>query len=204
MTVRAHTDRRKTRLNVVLEEARACTHCAEHFQTHEPRPVLRAAPPARVMLVGQAPGRKVHATGIPWNDPSGDHLRQWLDVDRDTFYDETKFAIIPMGFCYPGHGSSGDLPPRPECAPLWHERIRARLPDLQLTVLIGTYAHKHYLRQRAHKRVTDTVANFRDYLPEYIVTPHPSPRNRLWMKKNPAFERDVLPELRARVHEIID
>jgi uracil-DNA glycosylase len=199
----ARSTHAKTKLDVLLEEVRACRHCAEHFESHDPRPVLRAHPSARVMLIGQAPGRKVHATGIPWNDPSGDHLRNWLDVDRDVFYDESKFAIVPMGFCYPGHGPSGDLPPRPECAPLWHDRLRALLPNLELTVLIGTYAHRHYLGDRAHRKVTDTVANFRDYLPEYVVTPHPSPRNRLWMKNNPAFERDVLPELRARVHELI-
>ena len=190
-------------MNVLLEEVRACTHCAPHFTEHEPRPVLRAASNARVMLVGQAPGRKVHATGIPWNDPSGDTLRAWLDVDRDLFYDESKFAIVPMGFCYPGHGTTGDLPPRPECAPMWQERIRALLPALELTVLIGSYAHRHYLDGRARTSVSDTVASFREYLPEYIVTPHPSPRNRRWMKMNPSFYHEVIPELRARVHTLI-
>lgn len=204
MAKRAKTDQpvdatAKRRLTVLLKEVRACTHCAEHFAEHEPRPVLRAKATARVMLVGQAPGRRVHASGVPWDDPSGDNLRAWLGMGRETFYDESKIAIVPMGFCYPGHGKSGDLPPRPECAPMWHEKIRALLPNLELTVLIGQYAQKHYLGERAEKTLTETVRNFRAYLPEYVVTPHPSPRNRIWMKKNPFFEAEVIPELRERV-----
>lgn len=155
------------------------------------------------MIVGQAPGTRVHATGIPWNDPSGDRLRLWLDVDRATFYDERRFAIIPMGLCYPGRGTSGDLPPRPECAPRWHARLLAELPELELILLVGQYAQRYYLGERAHDSVTQTVRAWRDYLPRYLPLPHPSPRNQLWLKKNRWFAREVLPELKRRVHFLI-
>ncbi len=193
----------ENRLGVVLNEARACTHCAPHFEPHEPRPVLRAATGARVMIVGQAPGRRVHASGIPWDDPSGDTLREWLGVGKEQFYDESVIAIVPMGFCYPGHGKSGDLPPRPECAPMWHERVRGCLPSIELTLLIGRYAQAYYLGDRAERTLTETVRAYESYLPEYLVTPHPSPRNRLWLKKNPFFEASVLPLLRDRIRRIL-
>src|SRR5512138_2972935 len=149
----------------VTRQARACRRCEK---TLEPRPVFRAARSARLLIVGQAPGRRVHETGIPWNDPSGDRLREWLQLDRDTFYDESRIAIIPAGFCYPGKGKAGDLPPRPECAPLWHPRLRAALPDIQLTLLVGSYAQAYYLGNKAHKTLTETVHHYRDYLPEYL------------------------------------
>ncbi len=182
----------------LLAEARACIHCAQHLPLG-PRPVLRAHPDARVLIIGQAPGTKVHATGIPWNDPSGERLRDWLQVDRDAFYDERKFAIIPMGFCYPGKGKSGDLPPRSECAPLWHERLLAALPHLELTLLIGQYAQRYYLGSDAGKTLTETVRQWRDYGPHYLPLPHPSPRNQLWLKSNPWFTKEVVPALRARI-----
>jgi uracil-DNA glycosylase len=183
-------------LGACLAEVRACTLCAAHL---EPRPVLRAAATARLLIVGQAPGRRVHETGIPWNDPSGDRLRDWLGLDRPAFYDESRIAIIPTGLCYPGTVKGGDLPPRPECAPRWHPPLRARLPDIRLTLLIGQYAQAYYLGVRRQASLTATVAAWRDYLPEFMVLPHPSPRNQLWLKRNPWFAADLLPELRIRV-----
>ena len=184
-----------TRLDKLLAEVRACTICAAHLP-NAPRPVLRAACSARVQIVGQAPGRKVHETGIPWNDPSGDLLREWLGIERDTFYDATRVAIIPAGFCYPGTGLSGDLPPRPECAPQWHPRLRALLPQVRMTLLIGQYAQAYYLGARREKTLADTVRAYRQYLPAFFPLPHPSPRNRRWLAQNAWFERDVLPALR--------
>lgn len=193
----------QARLDQMLVEVRACTHCRAHLPRGA-RPVLRAHSTASVLVVGQAPGTKVHETGIPWNDPSGVRLRQWLDVPPDSFYDPTKFAIIPMGFCYPGRDlRGGDLPPRPECAPIWHERLRTLLPHIGLTLLIGSYAQRHYLGGRSHKTLTETVRHWRDYAPEYLPTPHPSPRNTLWLKRNAWFEKEVVPRLRARVHTLI-
>lgn len=186
-----------TKLNRLLVEVRACRIC-EGKLPNPPRPVLRAAASARVQIVGQAPGRKVHETGIPWNDPSGDLLREWLGIDRDAFYDARRIAIIPAGFCYPGKGPSGDAPPRPECAPLWHPRLRALLPRLRLTLLVGWYAQSYYLGDRRRKTLAETVRAWPEYLPEFFPLPHPSPRNRRWLQQHAWFERDVLPELRAR------
>ena len=149
--------------------------------------------------MGQAPGRRVHESGIPWNDPSGDRLRDWMQVERDTFYDERRIAIIPTAMCYPGTGSGGDLPPRPECAPLWHPRLRAALPNIRLTLLIGSYAQAYYLGKRAKKTLTETVRNYAEYLPDSLPLPHPSPRNQLWLKRNPWFAEEVLPELREQL-----
>jgi uracil-DNA glycosylase len=188
-------------LQQLLREARACRRCEQHLPLG-PRPVLRADERARVLIVGQAPGTRVHATGIPWNDPSGDRLRLWLDVDRDEFYDESRFAIIPAGLCYPGRGRSGDLPPRPECAPLWHPRLRALLPRVELTLLIGRYAQAYYLQERQQRTLTATVHSWRDYLPDFLPLPHPSPRNTLWLRVNPWFEQSVLPELRLRIRAL--
>lgn len=187
-------------LEGLLQEIRTCRLCEAHLPLG-PRPVLRAAASARLMIVGQAPGRRVHQTGIPWNDPSGDRLRLWLGMGRDAFYNEARIAIIPAAFCYPGTGSGGDLPPRPECAPLWHPRLRALLPRLRLTLLVGAYAQAYYLRKRVKPTLAATVQSWREYLPEFFPLPHPSPRNQRWFKLNPWFETEVLPELRHRLEE---
>ncbi|MDQ5900124.1 MAG: hypothetical protein QG624_1043, partial [Pseudomonadota bacterium] len=155
------------------------------------------------LIVGQAPGIRVHNTGIPWNDPSGDRLRHWTNLDKKTFYDINQIAIIPMGFCYPGTGPSGDLPPRKECASLWLAKLLAGLPNIQLTLLIGQYAQQHYLGKQAKTNLTQTVASFADYLPTYFPLPHPSPRNNIWLKRNPWFEKFILPALRITCSTIL-
>lgn len=185
----------------LLREARSCTVCEKHLPLGT-NPVLRASTTAKILIIGQAPGTRVHKTGIPWNDPSGDRLRSWMDIDRDTFYDEKKIAIIPMGFCYPGKGKSGDLPPREECAPLWHEKLLAQMPEIKLTILIGQYAQRHYLDDN-YKTLTERVKNWREFSPDYLPTPHPSPRNQLWLKRNPWFEEEVVPELRKRIERYL-
>ena len=185
---------------MLLEEVRACRYCEKELP-FEPRPVLRATASARLLIVGQAPGTRVHETGIPWNDPSGDRLRQWMAVEREFFYDESRVAIVPMGFCYPGKGASGDLPPRPECARLWRSRLLQCLPHIELTLAIGRYAQAYHLPNRG-QTVTATVQRWREYLPACLPTPHPSPRNQLWLKRNPWFEAQLVPELRNRLHQI--
>lgn len=189
-------------LRRLLKEISQCDVCAEHL-AHKPRPVVTAHPQARLLLIGQAPGRRVHESGIPWDDASGNTLREWLQMSREQFYDEKSVAIVPSGFCFPGSGKSGDLPPRPECAPLWHSHLLDGMPNIRLTLLIGTYAQKLYLRENGKKTLTDTVAAFQDYLPKYLPLPHPSPRNRPWLKRNQWFENDLLPELRKRVKKIL-
>lgn len=190
-------------LDPLLREVRACTACAAHLPLG-PRPVLRAGTTARLLIVGQAPGTRVHKTGIPWNDPSGDRLRDWLAVDRDTFYDESRVAIVPMGFCYPGTDArGGDRPPRRECAPLWHARLLAEMPAIELTLLIGQYAQRHYLGKRAKSSITETVRAWREYQPDYLPLPHPSWRNSAWLKKNPWFAEEVLPDLRSRLADLL-
>lgn len=182
----------------LLNEIRACTVCAAHLP-HGVRPVVAADPAARVLIIGQAPGRRVHESGVPWRDPSGNRLREWLQVDDATFYDPTKIALMPMGFCYPGTGKSGDLPPRLECAPLWHARLLEKMPQVQLTLLIGQYAQAKYLRGRAEKNLTETVRNFANYGGDTLPLPHPSPRNQIWLKRNPWFATELLPKLRDRM-----
>lgn len=184
----------------LLDEISRCRHCAD--LPLGPNPVLRAASSARVLVIGQAPGTKVHATGIPWNDPSGDRLREWMGLDRETFYDTSRIAIIPMGLCYPGKSRSGDLPPRPECAPKWHPALFALLPNIQLTLLIGQYAQNYYLG-KSKDTLTDRVKNFEKYLPHYFPLVHPSPRNTLWLKRNPWFEDDVIPALRNSTARVL-
>jgi len=187
----------------LLAEVRACTECAEHLPLG-PRPVVRAAESARLLIIGQAPGARVHETGIPWNDRSGDRLRDWLAVDKEVFYDENRIAILPMGLCYPGiDKNGGDAPPRPECAPLWHDPIRAWMPHIELTLVIGAYAQKRYLGKARKKTMTETVKSWRDYGPEYLPLPHPSWRNTAWLKKNPWFEADVLPVLRKQTKRLL-
>jgi uracil-DNA glycosylase len=183
----------------LLGEARACEHCAAHLPLG-PRPVLRAAASARLLIVGQAPGTKVHESGVPWNDASGERLRDWLAITPEAFYDERRVAIVPMGFCYPGvNPRGGDNPPRPECAPLWHPPLLATLGKIKLTLLVGSYAQAHYLGKTRGKTLTETVRNWRDYGPKFLPTPHPSWRTVSWQKKNPWYDTELLPELRARV-----
>jgi len=178
----------------VLNDARNCRLCTRNLP-HSPRPVVRAAEGARLLIIGQAPGARVHASGIPWDDPSGERLRDWLGVSREVFYDGNQVAIVPMGFCYPGKGRSGDLPPRPECAPRWHAELLACLPEIRLTLLIGRYAQQYYLADK-NMSLTNTVKNWRANLPQYFALPHPSPRNYSWLARNPWFEADVLPDLK--------
>ena len=180
----------------IAREASACRRCENVL---EPRPVFRAARTSRLLIVGQAPGRRVHETGIPWNDPSGEVLRGWLAMDRDEFYDAARIAIVPVGLCYPGTVGGADLPPPRQCAPLWQPRFRAALPEIGLTLLVGQYAQKHWLGAHNKGSLADTVRAFRDYLPEFFPLPHPSWRNKGWLKRNPWFEADVIPALRRRV-----
>lgn len=189
-------------LNALLKDVRSCIHCSEHLPLG-PRPVLRAHPKARLLIIGQAPGTKVHQSGIPWNDPSGDRLRSWLGLSREEFYDETKIAIMPMGFCYPGKGTSGDLPPRPECAPLWHDKILKHLPNIKLTLLIGKYAQERYLGDQRKATLTDTVRAWKEYTKDGLLPlVHPSPRNQIWLKKNPWFEKEVVPYIRMKIQKV--
>ncbi|NKB43626.1 MAG: uracil-DNA glycosylase family protein [Alphaproteobacteria bacterium] len=189
-----------TSLKKLLKDVRACTVCTKHLPLG-PRPIVRIAPSATLLIIGQAPGTKVHESGVPWDDKSGDRLREWLAVDKDTFYDESRIAIMPMGFCYPGvQKSGGDAPPRPECAPLWHEPLRKHLPNIKLTLLIGMYAQAHYLGARRKKTMTETVRSWPEYQSDGLLPmPHPSWRSTGWLKKNPWFEKDVLPVLRRAV-----
>jgi uracil-DNA glycosylase len=194
------TDRALTSL---LREIRACRVCAEHLPLG-PRPVLRAQAGARLLIIGQAPGTKVHESGIPWNDRSGDRLRDWLHLDRDTFYDESRVAIVPMGFCYPGiDKNGGDRPPRKECAPLWHARVVALLPRIQLILLVGSYAQRNYLKDACAPSMTETVRAWRRHAPLFMPLPHPSWRNTAWLKCNPWFDAELLPSLRKRVKSLL-
>ncbi len=192
--------KREPRLAALLREVRACTHCAAHLPLG-PRPIVQLAAGARILIAGQAPGRKVHQTGIPFDDPSGDRLREWMGVDRATFYDPGAVAILPMGFCYPGTGTAGDLPPRPECAPLWRERLLGHLGRPGLTLVIGAYAQAYHLGREGS--VTEAVAAWRTRWPALLPLPHPSPRNAIWVRKHPWFEAEVLPALRRRVREVL-
>lgn len=185
-------------LDPLLEQIRACTLCSAHLPLG-PRPVLQASAGARLLIVGQAPGTRVHASGVPWSDASGRRLRDWLGLDDATFYDASRVAIVPMGFCYPGRAGSGDAPPRPECRATWHPRLMPLLPDIELTLLIGQYAQAYGLGDARKASLTETVRAWREYFPRAVPLPHPSPRNVAWFKANPWFEGDVLPALRERV-----
>jgi len=197
--IRGGTD---SALAQLLLDVRACRLCEANLPLG-PRPVLRASETARLLIVSQAPGTKVHETGIPWNDPSGDRLRTWLGMNRDEFYDESRIAIIPMGLCYPGrHPKGGDLPPRPECAPHWHARLHALLPNIRLTLLIGQYAQRYYLDKDLGSSVTERVRAWQSYLPKFFPLPHPSFRNVAWLQKNPWFDTEVTPALREHVQNL--
>ncbi|EHS1185046.1 uracil-DNA glycosylase family protein [Vibrio vulnificus] len=186
-------------LEPLLTQIRACQVCASALPLGA-NPVIQAHSEAKILIIGQAPGTKVHHTSIPWNDASGNRLREWLDIEKQTFYDPKQIAIMPMGFCYPGQGQSGDLPPRKECAPLWHEALLKHLPNIELTLLIGQYAQNRYLSNKP-KTLTETVQNWQAWLPDYLPLPHPSPRNTLWLRKNPWFEEQTVPYLRQQVHQ---
>lgn len=185
----------------LLTEVRSCTICAPHL-LHGVRPVVQVHPSARVLIAGQAPGRKVHESGVPFDDASGDRLRDWMGVTREVFYDPRQIAILPMGFCFPGTGKSGDLPPRPECAPAWRAQLLGRLRHLELTLLVGQYAQAYHLEEKP-ATLTETVRSWRSYWPAAMPLPHPSPRNNIWMSRHRWFEADLLPLLRARVTEVL-
>lgn len=187
-------------LRLVLREVRNCQLCVSEIP--EPRPVLRAAASAKILIIGQAPGTKVHASGIPWNDASGKRLREWMAIDKETFYDESKIAIVPMGFCYPGKGNGGDLPPRPECAPAWHDKVISLLPNIKCTLLIGMYAQNYYL-DTEHENLTERVMSWREFAPEIFTLPHPSPRNQLWLRRNDWFEEETVPALQETIQQIL-
>ena len=191
------------KLKILLDEIRDCRLCEEHLPLG-PRPVVQADSKAKILIVGQAPGRKVHETGIPFNDPSGDRLRDWMGIEKSVFYDAAQIALLPMGFCYPGTGKSGDLPPRPECAEAWREKLLKKLPKVQLTLVIGQYAHRYHLADNQKKTLTETVKAWREFSEEGLLPlPHPSPRNNIWLKKNEWFEKDVLPALKTKVKKLI-
>ncbi len=191
--------------NTILElkrHVKACTLCEVELP-FPPKPMLSFSATSKILIVGQAPGIKVHESGIPWNDASGDRLREWMQVSKEQFYSTKYFSIVPMGFCYPGKGKSGDLPPRPECAKTWMSPILDKLPKRQLTLLIGQYAQGWFLKLRKKATLTETVKNWQTYLPEYFVLPHPSPRNNIWLKKNPWFEKKLVPQLGKKINEYL-
>ena len=181
---------------------KACTLCAEHLP-YPPKPVFSFSKKSKILVVGQAPGIKVHESGIPWNDASGDRLREWMQVSKEQFYDTKYFSIVPMAFCYPGKGKSGDLPPRRECADKWMQPILEKVSQIKLTLLIGQYSQGWYLNDAKKNTLTETVKSWEEYQPKYFVLPHPSPRNNIWLKKNPWFEKNLVPRLNKKVKELI-
>ncbi|MBK8526901.1 MAG: uracil-DNA glycosylase family protein [Rubrivivax sp.] len=189
-------------LRELLLAVRACRVCEARLPLG-PRPVLQAGTEARILVIGQAPGSRAHASGVPWDDASGDRLRSWMGVDKSIFYDADKIAIIPMGLCYPGRGASGDLPPRPECAPLWMAPLLAKLPRIELTLLIGLHAQRHFLGARRQRSLTETVGAWRDHAPAVMPLPHPSPRNTAWFQAHPWLEQELVPALRRRVQQLL-
>ncbi len=188
-------------LDNLLVQIRQCSLCEPDLPLGA-NPVIQASPTSKILVIGQAPGTRVHKTSIPWNDPSGDRLRQWLDMTRDQFYNADDIAIMPMGLCYPGKGRSGDLPPRKECAPMWHSKVIQQLPNLRMTLLIGQYAQRYYLPDRPGT-LTETVKEWKRWAPRYFPLPHPSPRNTLWLRKNPWFEKELVPFLASEVHKVL-
>lgn len=188
-------------MQTLTQEILSCQICKEYLPLGI-RPVFTAEEESKIVIIGQAPGKKVHENGIPWQDKSGDTLRRWLGVTEEEFYNPQLFALIPMGFCYPGKGKSGDLPPRPECAPQWHSKLLEKIENVKITLLIGQYAQAYYLKEKRFKTLTETVQNYQNYLPEYFPLPHPSPRNNIWMKKNEWFEESILPQLTQKITAI--
>lgn len=190
-----------THREALLQEVKGCRHCAEHLPLG-PHPIVILPPTARIAIVSQAPGRIAHESGTAFQDASGLRLRQWLGVDEHIFYQEGSLAVLPIGFCYPGRGKSGDLPPRPECAPLWHNRLWPLLPQIRLKLLVGAHAQKYYLGKNRRRTLTDTVRHYRAYLPEFFPIPHPSPINTGWLRRNAWFEAEVVPELQSMVRKL--
>lgn len=186
----------------VIKNVRACDHC-EKYLPHGVRPVLQANHSARILVAGQAPGSKVHESGVPFDDRSGDRLRQWMGIDKPTFYDANQIAILPMGFCYPGTGKSGDLAPRKECAELWRNPLLKLLPNIQITLAIGQYAQHWHIPDTRYKTLTKVVEAWEQYWPGIIPLPHPSPRNNIWLKKNPWFEKELVPILQNRLNDML-
>ncbi len=189
-------------LKSLLVDIRRCKECESHLPLG-PRPILAADLQSKVLIVGQAPGVRVHESGVPWDDPSGQRLREWTGISHDDFYDETKVALVPMGFCYPGTGKGGDLPPRKECAQLWHEQLLSHLQNVKLTLVIGSYAQQYHFGKRNKRNLTETVKAWKDFAPAAIPMPHPSPRNNRWLKKNPWFGEEVLPYLKRRTKQLL-
>jgi len=190
------------KLKSLLKEISECRLCEDHLPLG-PRPVVQADSQAKILIAGQAPGRKVHETGIPFNDASGDRLRDWIGIDKSIFYDGSKIALLPMGFCYPGTGKSGDLPPRPECAEAWREQLLSNLPNIELTLLVGQYGQKYHLGTSRKKNLTETVKSWKEYWKKGLLPlPHPSPRNNRWLRNNAWFEKDILPALKSRVRKL--
>ena len=187
----------------LIQDILTCTICASQL-SHAPNPVLTGSSKSKIIIVGQTPGSVVNKSGIPWDDKSGINLRNWLTIDSETFYDPKLIALVPMGFCYPGKGKFGDLPPRPECAPQWHQALFRQMKQVQLVLLIGKYAQDYYLQDRAKPTLTETVRSFEEYLPKYFVLPHPSPRNNIWQARNKWFKETVVPSLQAKVRDIIE
>lgn len=196
------TNHSTTGIPPLIQQIKDCTICAEHLPLG-PKPILQVHPDAKIAIIGQAPGQLAHKSGIPWDDPSGRRLREWLGVSDEEFYDPTRFGIVPMGFCYPGKGKGGDMPPRPECAPKWHAPVMKLMPGLRLTILIGAYAQKQVLASKRERTLTATVQNYEAYLPAYFVLPHPSPRNQIFLRKNPWIEVTVVPHLRSIIRDIL-
>lgn len=191
-----------SKLEKLLNKIRSCSECSKHLALG-PNPVLSLNSRSKIIVIGQAPGLAVHKTSVPWNDKSGENLRKWMNVSVDDFYDTDKFGIIPMGFCYPGKGKSGDLPPTKECAPLWHQKLLSNMKDVELILLIGTYAQQYYLGNKLKRTLTESVKNYKEYLPNYFVLPHPSPRNNIWQAKNEWFKKEVIPELKNSIKSIL-
>ena len=189
-------------LTKLVKEIRSCTLCTEHLPLG-PRPIIQVSSTAKILIVGQAPGSRVHETGIPFDDPSGDRLREWMGIDKEVFYDDKKIALVPMGFCFPGTGKSGDLPPRPECADTWRVKLLEQLPNIKLTIIVGQYAQAWHLDKGVKENLTETVMAWKSYWPKAIPLPHPSPRNNIWLKRNPWFEEEVLPSLRRKVKAVL-
>ncbi len=190
-----------SRFSRLLAEVESCALCSEHLPLG-PRPVVQIHPEARILIAGQAPGKRVHDTGVPFNDPSGDRLRDWMGISKDVFYDAKQIALLPMGFCYPGTGKSGDLPPRRECALKWREQLLAELPNIELTLVLGKYAQNYHFG-KTNLSLTTLVSEWKNHWPEKVPLLHPSPRNNIWLKKNPWFEKELIPRLQTRVDEVL-